>query len=109
DVALATASVAVRIVRRGRAAAALADRADIAEQLLEQAAMAAQGRRAVVAGVDIGDQLEPGAVDALDIAAGVEADVEHDLLRRARHVEGELAGVARDVIPVALVELADEG
>ena len=54
-------------------------------------------------------EFEAGPVHPLDIARFVEADVEHGLLGRPRHVEGELLGLARQIIPVALVELADEG
>ena len=50
----------------------------------------------------------PVRLHALDVAGIVETDVQHGLLGRARHVEGELAGVARDIIPVVLIELADE-
>src|SRR3546814_10362514 len=52
----------------GRARARCADGADIAEDILEEAAFAAERRRLVAFGADLADQLEPGAIDRGDIA-----------------------------------------
>jgi hypothetical protein len=68
-----------------------------------------KGRRAGAARVDGAGQFEAGAVHPLHRACVVEADMQHRLFGRARAREGELLGLARDIIPIALVELAGEG
>ena len=83
------------IVGRLPAAADLPDRADIAEQLLEQAAFAAERRSLLVARIDPGDEFQAGPLDPLDIAGFVEADVEHGLLGWRGHGEGQLARIGR--------------
>src|SRR6185503_15798113 len=68
----ATASGAAR-------AAAGADRADIAEQLVEEAFLPPQRRGGAVAGIKGQDQLLAGALDRGDVALGIEADEHHEL------------------------------
>ena len=58
-------------------APARADLADVAEQVLQEAALAAERRRLVVVGVDAADLLEPAASAAIDVAGRVEPDREH--------------------------------
>jgi hypothetical protein len=98
----------LRIIGRAAGGADLADLADIAEQLLEEAAVATQGRGLLVGGVDRGDLFQPLLVHRGDVAGFVEADVENGLLVRTRLVEAVIAVLAGDIIPVTLVELADE-
>src|SRR3546814_10002282 len=85
-------------ITAGRARARCADGADIAEDILEEAAFAAERRRLVAFGADLADQLEPGAIDRGDIARFIEADAQNLLRERARPREGELARFARDII-----------
>src|SRR3546814_16211755 len=92
----------------GRARTRRADRADIAENILEEAAFAAERRRLVAFGADLADQLEPGAIDRGDIARFIEPDAQHLLIDRARPREGELARFARDIIIFVRAELADK-
>src|SRR6185437_8903487 len=97
----ATASGAAR-------AAAGADRADIAEQLVEEAFLPPERRSGAVAGIKGQDQLLAGALDRGDVALGIEADEHHELLGNTRIAEGELVGVARHIIPVVRRELAGQ-
>src|SRR3546814_12537694 len=85
-------------ITAGRARARCADGADIAEDILEEAAFAAERRRLVAFGADLADQLEPGAIDRGDISRFIETDAQNLLVDRARPREGELARFARDVI-----------
>src|SRR5688500_7979943 len=64
-----------------------ADLADIAEQILEEAALAAQGRRFVVLGADARDLLHPGAIGGDHVPRRVEAHREHGVLGDARSGE----------------------
>src|SRR3546814_3777802 len=66
----------------GRARARCADGADIAEDILEEAAFAAERRRLVAFGADLADQLEPGAIDRGDIARFIETDAQNLLVDR---------------------------
>src|SRR3546814_15172279 len=71
-----------------------ADLSDIAEQLLEEAAIAAQGRRFRVHRVDRHDLLQARALDRGDVAGLVTSDVEHRLVHRLGVIERELSGPA---------------
>src|SRR5688572_4535036 len=85
-----------------------ANLADVAEQILEKAAVAAERRGLVVLGVDPRDLLHAGALDVDDVVGRVEVHGEHRLpgdLGRARR---SLRGRARHVVPHWLAELADE-
>src|SRR5688500_14303609 len=81
---------------------------DIAEQVLEEAALATQRRRLLVLGVDPRDLLEPAAFGSDHITRSVEANREHGVLGDARVGERPLAGGAGDVVPNRLAELALE-
>src|SRR3546814_19752492 len=81
----------------GRARARCADGADIAEDILEEAAFAAERRRLVAFGADLADQLEPGAIDRGDIARFIETDAQNLLVDRARLREGGLGSFAREL------------
>src|SRR3546814_1290923 len=72
------------VAARRPAHAAGADRADIAEDILEEAAVAAEGRRLVAFRIDLAHQFEPGSVDGRDIAGRIEADAQHLLRHRTR-------------------------
>src|SRR3546814_16510727 len=67
----------------GRARARCADGADIAEDILEEAAFAAERRRLVAFGADLADQLEPGAIDRGDIDRLRDTDAPNLLVYRA--------------------------
>ena len=58
----------------GRLAADAAHRADVTEEFLEEALLAAQRRGGAAIRIDRGDLIAPGAIDPGDIAGGVEAD-----------------------------------
>src|SRR5829696_1911832 len=66
-----------------RAAAAreagLADRADVAEQLIEEAAIATECRSFVADRIDRGDQLLAAVLDRDDVAGLIEAHVKNSL------------------------------
>src|SRR5687768_2990462 len=85
-----------------------ADLADIAEQVLEEAALAAERRRLVAFRADPRDLLEPAALGGDHVAGGVEAYRQHGVLGDARGGERALAGGAGDVVPHRLAELALE-
>src|SRR6185436_8557353 len=91
-----------------RAAGRCPDGADVAEQLVEEAALASQRRSLAIGRIDRRDQLLAGLVDANHVAGLVEADAVECLLRNSRVAERELVGVARHIIPVVGRELAGE-
>src|SRR5688572_19151542 len=92
----------------GAGQARLADRAAVAQQPVEEAALAAKRRGPRVDRVDRGDQLLPAAVDGDDVAGLVEADVEHRLVVDSDAAHGDGLGVARHIVPVVGIELAGE-
>src|SRR5262245_2128152 len=96
-------SLLLRLLRTGRS-----DGADIAEQLIEEAALAAEGRSLAVRRFDRCDHVLARPVDGNDVARLVEADVIDGLLGDPGIAEGELVGVARDIIPVVGRKLAGE-
>src|SRR6266516_60116 len=70
------------------------NRADIAEQLLEETALAPEGRGCLAGRLDVHHQLFAGALNRGDIALGIEADNQHRLLGDFRIAEGDLVDVA---------------
>src|SRR5688572_3244564 len=87
---------------------ALVEDPDIAENLVEEAAVAAERRSLVVNRVDLRHQRLVGPVDRGNVAGGVEADMDHVLVRDLLAAERDRLGVARHIIPVVRVELAGE-
>jgi hypothetical protein len=85
-----------------------ANRADIAEQILEEAAVAAQCRRLVAIGIDPHDLFHAAPFDAGDIARRIEVHLHDELGIGARPGERPLLGVDRHVVPGRLAELALE-
>src|SRR4051812_45174045 len=85
-----------------------ANAADITEQLLEEAALAAQRRGLLARRFEVHHQFLAGVLDRGDIALLVEADDHHRLLPDAGVAERDLVDVAGDVIPVVRAELADK-
>src|SRR3569623_2049497 len=90
-------------------ASTCADRADVAEEVFEEAALTPQGRGLVVLRTDAHDLVDPPGVELGVIARGIEADRDHAVLVDHRPAEGGLPGVAADVIPHRRPELAGEG
>src|ERR1700740_3715601 len=71
--------------------------ADIAEEIVEEAAMAAERRGLLAIGIDRGDLLEAGAVDRGDVALLVEGDADRGLILRVGRIIGHVPAVARDI------------
>src|SRR5205085_241974 len=84
------------------------DRPDSAEQLLEEALLAAERRRAPLGRRHVHHKLLARAFDRGDIAGLIETDMEDELLLHPRIAEGDLLGIARDIIPVVGRELTGE-
>src|SRR3546814_13360412 len=76
-----------------------ADLADIAEKILEEAAFAAQRRRLVSIGLEIGHPVNPGTVNRGDIARVVEPDRHYTVIPDARTHERLPPGDAADIVP----------
>src|SRR5579884_739188 len=98
----------VRVVRRRRALTGGADRADVAEQLVKQAAVTAEGRSLVAARMDRGDLLHADMIDRGDVAILVEMDVQDRLVGQVRLAVAHVPRVAGYIIPVVLVEGSGE-
>ena len=86
-----------------------ADLADIAEQFLDKAALAAQRRGLVAFGVNPRDLLHAAAVDLFDVAGGIETDNEDRLAEHLGLGKGILAGDPADIIPFLCIELRRKG
>lgn len=107
-------SAAVRATAAGIATAACsahatgADRANITEDFIKQAPVAAQRGRLVARGGDFRNLLQTHAIDRDDIACSIEPDVKNGLRRRFGIGEGQCAHVARHIIPVLVAKLRRE-
>src|SRR5687767_13334196 len=88
---------------------ALVEDADVAEDLVEEAAVAAERRSLVVDRVDLRHQSLVGAVDRNHVAGGIEANMDHVLVQDLLAAEGDRLGIARHIIPIVGIELAGEG
>src|SRR3546814_9839630 len=88
--------------------AASADRADVAEQILEESGFAAKGGGLVAHHGDVHDILHAVPRDVAHRALRIELDDKHHLLTRLGPVETELARFPRNIIPGVLVELSSE-
>ena len=84
------------------------DRADIAEQVFDESALAAKGRGLVPVRIEHNDLFSRSLVNSGDIARAVETHPQDLLLAGLRPLEGDLASILRDVIPGRLTELADD-
>ena len=75
-----------------RCATTSADRADIAEQILEEAALTAQRRGLVAIGVELDDLFLAGQPNRPDVARRIEIDLEDRLFGNPRAAERRLRG-----------------
>src|SRR4249919_3882377 len=85
-----------------------ADGSDVAEQLFEEAALAAESRSFLTGRVDVHDQFPPRLLDRRHIPLPIETDDHHRLLGHVRIAECDLVHVSRYIIPVVGRELASE-
>ena len=81
--------------------------ANIAEEFLEEAALAPQRLGFLAGWVDLGDLLHPTALNRDDIARRIKAYPHGRLLRGCWRVERILARVARKIIIILRAKLAD--
>src|SRR3546814_15901832 len=94
-----------RITGAASARAASADRADVAEQILEESGFAATGGGLVAHHGDVHDILHAVPRDVAHRALRIALDDKHHLLTRLGPVETELARFPPNIIPGVLVEL----
>jgi hypothetical protein len=85
-----------------------ADSSDIAENFFEEARVTAKCWGLIAFGADFGNQFFAGLRHRRNIASLVETDLEHILIFRCGLRKCQLLGVARIIIPVILVELANK-
>src|SRR5690606_10444984 len=90
----------------GAAHARRSDLADVAEQVLQEAAFAPESRSLVARGADPRDLFQPAAFGADHVAGVIEADCQHRMLGNPGGGERLLAGRARHVVPHRVTELA---
>src|SRR3546814_3848188 len=94
-----------RITGAASARAASADRADVAEQILEESGFAAKGGGLVAHHGDVHDILHAVPRDVAHRSLRIELDDHHHLLTRPGPVDTELARFPRNLITRVLVEL----